>query len=187
MLKETIEYKRFVWEFNNYINQKKEKINNIVFLCLGSNMIIGDGFGPVVGTVLKKFFIKSDKVKIIGDIDNAINYSNIKKYSDNISLKYNNSLIIAIDSALSNRSNIGKIFIQNRGMKYAESLKKKNDLIGNISIKAVVGENVNSAIGNFQNLRNVSERQIFNVANIVSNGIIEVLNKKENIGKNIYK
>lgn len=187
MLKNTIEYKRFVWEFDNVINVRKNVRDNIVFLCLGSNMIIGDGFGPVVGSVLKNFFEKNDNVKVIGDLKNVITYNKIKSYMNYINLKYQNSLIIVIDSALSNKSNIGKIFIQNRGMKYAESLKKHNKMIGNISIKAVVGEDVDSAIGNFNNLRNVSTSQILSVSNIVSNGIIDVMNKKENYGKNIYK
>ena len=73
---------------------------------------------------------------------------------------------------------VGKIFIQNRGLRYAESLKKNNNMIGDISIKAVVGENSNNNIINFNNLQNVSLDKIHNMCNIVSNGIIDVMNKK---------
>ena len=97
-----------------------------------------------------------------------------------------NSLIIALDSALSNADDIGKIFIQNRGLSYGESLKKNNSKIGNISIKAVVGEDTKNSIENFKILNNVSADKVQKMCNIVSNGIIEVVNKKVNIGKNIY-
>lgn len=183
MLKNTIEYKRFVWEFENCI----EKNRNIVFVCIGTVSVIGDSFGPVVGTVLKKRLNKNNGIEVIGDIYNCITYDKIQNYMNQINDKYSNSLIIILDSALSNEFNIGKIFIQNRGLKYAESLKKKNSVIGNISIKAVVGENSYDRIKNFNNLRMVSYQRIHYVSNIVANGIIEVMNKKVNNGKNIYK
>ena len=66
-------------------------------------------------------------------------------------------------------------------------MKKENELIGNISIKGVVGENVNNSIENFKNLRNASKENIYLMSYLVSKGIAEVMNKKENNGKNIYK
>ena len=67
------------------------------------------------------------------------------------------------------------------------SLKKENECIGDISIKAVVCEQMYDNISNFKNLTQVSENQIQNVCSLVSLGIIDVLNKKGNFGKNIYK
>lgn len=175
MLKNSVEYKRFVWELRNVVTSNR-KNKKIVFLCIGTNMIIGDAFGPVVGSILKKCFNKNDEIEILGNLEDVITYSNIKeKFKPNT---YKNDLIIVIDSALSSKSNIGKIFIQNRGLRYAESLKKNNNMIGDISIKAVVGENSNNNIINFNNLQNVSLDKIHNMCNIVSNGIIDVMNKK---------
>lgn len=175
MLKNSVEYKRFVWELRNIVTSNRQN-KNIVFLCIGTNMIIGDAFGPVVGSILKKYFRENHEIKILGDLEDVITFSNIKeKFKPKI---YKHDLIIVIDSALSSKSNIGKVFIQNRGLKYAESLKKNNEMIGDISIKAVVGENSNNSIINFNNLQNVSLERIHNMCNIVSNGIIDVMNKK---------
>ncbi len=186
MLKNSIEYKRFVWELNNIIDiDTKDK--QIIFLCIGTDRIIGDSFGPKVGSTLKKQLYHFKSVKVIGDLANAMTYNEIQFCTRYIKQKYKNSLIIAIDAALSDKSNIGKIFIQNRGLRYAESLGKKNNIIGNISIKGVVGEDVNNSIGNFRNLKQASNEKIQSMTNIVSSGIIEVMNKKENNGKNIYK
>ena len=182
MLKNTVEYKRFVWELNNFIDINK----SIIFVCIGTSSIIGDSFGPVVGSILKNT-LKNNSAKVIGDLQNCVTYTDIHRKMNNIKKQYSNSLIIVVDSALASKANIGKVFVQNRGLKYAESLKKSNDIIGNISIKAVVGENSNNNLRNFYNLRDVSLQRIKNVSAIAANGIIEVMNKKENNGKNIYK
>lgn len=185
-MKNTAEFKRFVWELNNVINSNNLG-NSMYFVCIGTNRIIGDAFGPVVGSVLKKSLIEKSNVHILGDLDKCITYENINEVFNRSSLNSETNLVIVLDSALSNKDDIGKVFIQNRGLKYAESLKKENSVIGNISIKAVVGENTSNSAENFNNLKNVSLKQIHHMCNLVSNGIIEVMNKKEKYGKNIYK
>ena len=175
MLKETVEYKRFVWELNNIINIKN-KNNDIIFLCIGTNKVIGDSFGPSVGENLKKCMQTKKNIKVIGDYENIICYANIEKIIKKIKQSYKRSLIIVLDSALSNESDIGKIFIQNRGLKYAEGLGKKNNIIGNISIKAVVGKNCNNCIKNFKQLKNASIDKIKYMSSLVSSGIIEIVN-----------
>lgn len=186
MLKDCVKYKRFVWELENTI-KANNFYDNIVILCIGTSLINGDSFGPKVGTMLRKNLINNKKITVIGDTRNSITYNKIKYCKNYIDREYKNSLIIAIDAALSDKADIGKIFIHNRGLKYAESLKKENELIGNISIKGVVGENVNNSIENFKNLRNASKENIYLMSYLVSKGIAEVMNKKENNGKNIYK
>lgn len=186
MLKNTVEYKRFVWEFNNIINCNK-CYDKIIFLCIGTNKIVGDAFGPVVGSVLKRFFQNDKSILVMGDLQNTITYEHIPEKQIYINDNYRTSLIIVLDSALSEIQNFGKIIIQNRGLKYAESLKKKNNTIGDISIKATVGVNTNDSLINFNNLENASIENLELMAKIVSNGIIDVMYKRKNNGKNIYK
>ena len=187
MLKDNIEYKRFVWEFNNIISSENCKKARILFLCIGTNRIVGDAFGPVVGSVLKKNLLENNEICIWGDLRECVTYADLTSMDNYWKDKGNQELVIVLDSALSNKKDVGKVFVQNRGLKYAESLGKDNSVIGNISIKAVVGENENDNLKNFNNLKNVSIKQIHKMCNIVSNGIIDVMNKKENYGKNIYK
>lgn len=177
MLKNSVEYKRFVWELNNIIGFN-EINKDIIFLCIGTDQIIGDSFGPVVGTLLRKAFKENKNIKIIGDLENALTYNKIEENVSYIKENYTNNLIVVLDSALSDKHNVGKVFIQNRGLKYAESLKKQNEIIGNISIKAVVGVNSNNSMENFENLKKVPIEQIQFMSNIVSNGIVDVMNKK---------
>lgn len=173
MLQKEIEYKRFVLQFSNLL---KNNSNNqeIVFLCIGTNRVIGDSIGPIVGTNLKKKIDKNRNIKVMGDLENNICYENIKEYIARLS--FSRSFIVVIDSALSNEENIGKVFVQNKGLKYGESLYKDNSIIGNISIKAVVGKNAYNKFKNFKVLRNTSINRVIDLSNIVSNGIAQVMN-----------
>lgn len=183
-MKDSVEYKRFVWGLSNLIKfEEQDKI--IIFVCIGTDKIIGDVLGPYVGTILSKTFVDCPKIKIVGDKDNLVTYNNIELKMKHINKLYPNKQIIVIDSALAEESKIGKVFIQNRGLKYAESLMKKNNTIGDISIKGVVGKNTNDSKENFKILSRVPSTEILKMSYIVSNGIIDVMNKKENIGKNI--
>lgn len=177
MLKKTVEYKRFVWELSNDINIKKSN-NNIIFLCIGTTKVVGDSFGPFVGTCLKKSLENYTDIKIMGDLKNDITYNEIENTIKLIEKEYKNSLVIVIDSALSKKENIGKVFVQNRGLQYAQSLKKKNNIIGNISIKAVVGKNTNNSLINFKTLKDVSMEKIELMSNFVVRGITEVMGAK---------
>ena len=202
-MQNSVEYKRFVWEFENIIDQNKY-CDNFIFLCIGTTSIIGDSFGPIVGRKLKEKLCNTTNIKIIGDFEKCITYNDIctnrifknsiftndniytdKFYECRITKEKN--LIIALDSALSLQQNIGKVFVHNRGLKYAESLKKRHSIIGDISIKAVVGENRDNCLQNFNILKNASYERIEKMSSLVSKGIVEVMYKKNNIGKNICK
>lgn len=174
MRNKIIEYKRFVWYLSNIINNNEK---NIIFLCIGTTKVTGDSVGPIVGTKLKQKLKYQKNINIIGDIENNISYEIIK----NIINDLNNELVIVIDSCLADKNNVGKIFIQNSGLKYAEALKKSNKYIGNASIKAIVGQNTNSSVRNYLNLKKVSEEQVQEMSQIISNGIIEAIIKKYKI------
>lgn len=185
MLTESVEYKRFVWQLNNVLNVNKT-MKKFVFLCVGTKNVKGDSFGPTVGTILKNKLIINENIEIWGDLENNVEYGNITNNLDQIKEKYKDTLIIAIDSAVSEECDIGKIFVVNRGLKYAQALEKSNEVVGNISIKAVVAQDEKNGLKNFNNLKNVSEELIIKLSKIVSKGIINVMNKNGHIGKNIY-
>ena len=116
MLKESIDYKRFVWNFRNVFKENREN-KNIIFLCIGTNKVIGDSIGPMVGTNLKNKLnsnLKVNNIKVIGDMFNNISYSYIKKNKQSIEKLSKENFVIVIDSALSSEENIGKnIYILN--------------------------------------------------------------------------
>ena len=147
---------------------------NKVILCIGTSKCIGDSLGPLVGENLYNKINKSN-IYIFGNLKNNITYQNVDIVLSKINKQIKNSYYIVIDSALSDKENIGKVVISRNKMIIGSSLNKLNYEIGNLSIKGVVGENKNSSIQNFNELNNVSINLIKNLSKHISNKILQTL------------
>lgn len=138
-----------IYNLQNVLNMKLNQINKeIVFVCIGTIGILGDSFGPLVGSYLKE----NTKFKIYGDIEN--NICSIKDIN-NIRKKLKNKKIIAIDSAVSDVYNIGEIFISSNTCEIGKGINKYKGQIGDITIKAVVAEKHKDISRTMENLKNV--------------------------------
>lgn len=167
-------YQQFVCELSTFIEKEKLKRNaSLTFLCIGTTKVIGDSVGPIVGSILKEKIDKESGINVLGDYECNIDYSNIEKQ-----IEGTDTIVVAIDSALSCERNIGKVFVQDCGLKYGESLKRNSRNIGDICIKAVVGRNYNNRIKNFVELNRVSKWSINYLAEIISNGILQVVSEE---------
>ena len=170
-------YNNFVCDFSNNLRQKIQdtEISKLVFLCIGTNRVIGDCFGPLVGSKLKRFFIAEDSIDVIGDIENVVSFQNITEIMGN--LKNENAFVIAIDAALSSNSNrIGKIIVNQNKMNVGNSMNKRKLYVGDISIKGIVGRDLKNPKYNFNTLQNMPLNKIIDMAECVSTGIYNVIN-----------
>ena len=173
----TDKYNEFVQILNRKL--KIEKNKKIIFLCVGSNKIIGDSFGPEVGSKLSEKFmynenIQNKNIKIVGNMLNPICRKNLKN-TINIVNKIQDRYLILIDSAVSQNECIGNIFVNNGNIIFGNSLGSGIYAIGDISIKAGVCNDQNNAKRNFHQLQNVSKGLINELSDIVSKGIYDVL------------
>ena len=80
-------YYKFIKEFEEkickvYINGN---YSNLIFLCIGTNKIVGDSVGPIIGNNLKS--IENEYMQIYGTLDNTLNFINAKQTIEKI---YNN-------------------------------------------------------------------------------------------------
>lgn len=157
---------RFIDELKR---KEKSKNKNIICLCIGSNKIIGDSFGPMVGSRLKKMRFNNN-IKFIGDMKEPITGKNVKDIIENID---KNSYLIAIDSALSNIQK-NEIFITNGQLELGRGVGKNICRVGDLSIKANVAEYQSKSIENFRLLEKVKIYNINRLSEVVSNGIYEV-------------
>lgn len=171
--------KNFINDFSKCIYE--EKNNNdyleIVFLCIGTDRLIGDSFGPLVGTKLENLLQKYNiyNISIYGTLNENICYTNIEKWIDIIEKKHPKACIVAIDAALSKESDIGNIYVSKKKIEIAKGLKKPKIQVGNIAIKAVVGKNLRLSKCNYFSLQNTSLSKIICLSNIVADGIYEVI------------
>lgn len=161
-------------EYVDCLNKYVEKDREIIFFCIGTDRVIGDCVGPITGSLLKN---KYGNKNIYGDLEENLTYENIEDKLNEVNLKYSNPYIIAIDAALSSNEDIGKFYVDNKGINYRKSLNSKNLKIGDIGIKVVVGKDYNDSELNFKVLQNISLNNIVKISKKTFDGINILLNK----------
>ncbi len=151
----------------------EQEFSEIVFLCIGTNKIVGDCFGPLVGSYLSDSILNK-KINVFGTLKNPITYLNFNKTSDEIKRKFKNPCIISIDAALGKKENIGHVYIKFGKNEIGKAIKDPITCESSISIKGVVGENKNR-IDNFNKLSSINKKDIVKLSLITSKGIIKSL------------
>ena len=169
-------YNNFVCDFSNNLRQKIQdiEISKLIFLCIGTNRVIGDCFGPLVGSKLKHYFSQEENVEVIGDIENIVSLKNV--YSIINQIQEQEAFVIAIDAALSCNNKIGTIIVNQNKMNIGSGINKRNLYIGDISIKGIVGKDFKNSRNNFNALQNMPLNIIIDMAECVSTGIYNVIN-----------
>lgn len=171
-------YDNFVQDFSVALREKirEIEISKLIFLCIGTDRVIGDSFGPIVGYKLEYLFKDEENIKVIGDLNNIICIHNVLRTIKNINDEYPESFLIAIDAALSNTNNVGKIVVSKNSMNVRSCFNKKGIYIGDMSIKGVVCKNLKNPKYNFKLLQNTPLKLVMNMADVVAKGICDVIN-----------
>ena len=169
-------YNSFVQDFSKILREKTKglEISKLIFLCIGTDRVTGDSFGPLIGYKLKYLFNSEKNIEVLGSLDNIICRHNILKILEDIKNTY--EVPFLIDAAISNKNNIGKIIVSKNSMNIGSSLNKRNIYVGDISIKGIVSRNLNNPKYNFKLLQNTSLNLIMNMADLVVQGICDVIN-----------
>lgn len=158
----------FVYRLNKFLSRD----NKINIYCIGSNKVIGDMLGPMVGSMLINN-LENNNVKVFGHLNEPLTYRKLM-YSN---IKDKNSIFI--DSALGNKYDIGKVIISNRKLMPGKALSKDKICYKGTSIKAIVGENRNNTILNAIELKRVPYEYIRDFAKFISKNIYETIKYNE--------
>lgn len=179
MIDESIIKKEFIRNFENklYVQKKNNNFSQLVFLCVGTDKVIGDSIGPLVGSKLLKLLENYNifNINIYGSLEDNVNYTNIQNIMKKINNYHKDACVIVIDSALSKKENVGKIFVSNAKTLLGKGLNKNKVEVGDISIKAVVGKDFCIPKYNFKILQDIHLGLILELSNVVANGIFEVI------------
>ena len=163
-------YDNFVKDFSYTLREKIQnlELSKIIFLCVGTDRVTGDAFGPLVGYKLENLFKGNDNIEIIGTLEKTICMQNISYILNSINKTNENNFFIAIDAAVSNKSSLGRIIVSQNKMNIGKSIGRRNIYVGDLSIKGVVSRNLNNPQKNFRLLQNTSLNLIMNMADLVS-------------------
>lgn len=164
--------------FNNYassgicdaLKNFSKTDNKPVFVCIGSDLVLGDSLGPLVGTFIKD---KNINAYVYGTLNFPITAKEIGCIRTHIRQLHPNSPIIAIDAAVGEQDDIGLLKVVNGGIKPGLGVDKKLGTVGDLSIIGVVA---GKSVQNY-NLFNLTRLNlIYKMANVISNGIEQFVN-----------
>lgn len=159
------------------VNECNAQRKKPIIICIGSDLVLGDSLGPLVGTFLKK---RKFRGYIYGTLNSPITAKEVEYAKTYIKLMHPNSVIIAIDAAVGSQDDIGLIKVQNSGLKPGLGVNKNLGTIGEIGIIGVVAA---KSIKNY-NLFNLTRLNlIYKMAERIADGIenyIIYLNGTEN-------
>ena len=111
---------------NLWCGLKKEKP---VFLCIGTKKVLYDSFGPVMGSLLKKY----SSFYVYGSLKREVNGLNFYEVYKFIKKKHTNSKIIVIDNAyIKNAGNV-KLILKNSGV-FPSGINNSKNQVGDVSI-----------------------------------------------------
>jgi len=107
-----------------------------ILLCIGTDRVTGDCFGPLVGTkLLERFNINTF---VYGSLSRPVTALNILETVAFIKLKHPHHTILAVDSSLGKVTDIGKIRIIADGIYPGAATGKNLPKVGDFSITATV-------------------------------------------------
>ncbi len=109
-----------------------------IFVCIGTNRILSDSFGPRVGEKLEYNFREYSNIKVYGTMRLPVHLKNAPILSDYLN-KFNNKQIILIDSAIGEKELIGESFVNLGGIKIGNAYGSGFYFPASLNIKTVIG------------------------------------------------
>lgn len=105
-------------------------VNNIHFLCIGTDRSTGDALGPLVGTRLKEL-----GYNVTGTIDDPCHAENLGELATDIPVE---KIVIAIDACLGRPVSVGNIQVKKGSLAPGAGVGKDLGKYGEYSIQAIV-------------------------------------------------
>ena len=173
---------KFILDLNRQICRfdVKRNFSDIIFLCVGSNKIIGDSVGPLVGQMLNNTLKEEKnekKIKVYGNMKDTLNYKNASKVLEEILNQYEKPFMITIDSALGNEKMIERIVVNAGTIQIGNSLGPGIRYDSHINIKGVVGKYKNSPNENLKTLMSVDQEAVKRMSIQIVYGIYKMIEK----------
>lgn len=134
------------FQFNSKLDGNDENIaqsikrllgNKIpIIVCIGSDLVVGDSLGPLVGETLNKKL--KGKAFVYGSLSYPITAKEAKTISLTIKKLHPYSQILVVDAAVGDDDDVGYIKITDKGIKPGLGVNKDLPLIGGVSVIGIV-------------------------------------------------
>ena len=138
---------------------------NPIFACIGSDLVLGDSLGPLVGTMLVK---KNIPFYVYGTLKSPITAKDVLCVKKQLKLLHPNSYIISIDAGVGEVDDSGLIKTVNCGLKPGLGVNRNLGVIGDCSIIGIVAE---KSAKNYQLFNMTRLNLIYTMAEKIVSGI----------------
>ncbi len=160
----------FVHQLGEMIHDLEHHLHPLVILCIGSDRSTGDALGPLVGSMISTMNLNN--VAIYGTLETPVHALNLVKTCTTITATHNNSAILAVDSSLGAKKNIGCLQLGMGSIRPGAGVHKKLPAVGDIFITGIVN------MGGFMELMVLQSTRLGTViplARFISRGIMRTL------------
>lgn len=140
---------------------------NLVILCIGSDRVIGDCLGPLVGHKLSSLF-KNYEIPVYGTLNNPVHAKNLNTTIKKIRASIQNPYIIALDSSLGTNSHVGCVTLGKGALHPGIGTGKNLPLVGDVFITGIVNE---SGLNNIATLQTTHLATVVRLADFISTGV----------------
>lgn len=119
----------------------------MMFLCIGTDTLVGDVLGPLVGTRLKKR-LGSD-LQVWGTLGNPVDAINVQQTVATIKEEFADAFVIAVDASFSSfEERKGLVTLSVGGLHPGAGTGKDFSEVGNLSIRGIVAGGSNTSLFN---------------------------------------
>ena len=144
-----------------------------IILCIGSDLVLGDSLGPLIGTLLLK---RNVEAYVYGTLGSPITAKEVNYAKDYLKKTHPNSSIIAVDAAVGSSEDVGVIRVLKKGIKPGLGVNKNLKTVGDMSIIGIVAE---KSQDNFKLFNVTRLNLIYSMAEKIVNGLEYYLKKQK--------
>lgn len=165
--------------FNAFIKNVYNRQKEIYIVCIGTDRVTGDALGPLIGTRLSNISKVRRRCKILGTLKDPVHARNISDIINDINRR-SNKFVVAIDSSLGEKDEVGNIVIKNGPIKPGAAVNHSLPELGDISITGVVNESHGPGYMVLMNTRLYEVVQLSNsIARLISGSEVLTYQKAE--------
>lgn len=142
-----------------------------VVVCVGSDLIIGDSLGPMVGSMIA-YKTQGLGAFVYGTLAAPVTAKEVKELREFLKRTHPRRAVIAVDAAVGAQGDIGLIKVSNEPLYPGAGTGKQLGCFGDASVMGIVAE---KSLGNYALLHSTRLRLVYRMAEQIADGIATLL------------
>lgn len=138
-MNKTFSYSAFNKYSYMFLSDALNRVNPIsktpVIICVGSDLVLGDSLGPLIGTMIRN---NGCDAFVYGSLGNLVTAKDIPNLNERIRKTHPKSPILVVDAAVGDREDVGMIRVIDKGIKPGLGVNKDLEKIGDYSVIGIV-------------------------------------------------